>query len=245
MSFHFKANGSRGLDAAAAPPGRPGASRLMPSCGGSDGEDGFNAGPAVGGEPGGSVVVWLSSGVDAVSSMGAAGGSAVVRVQACCSGGPLTAPSVVDQTVAVEAFQVLDCEAVGGDGGHGGRGGDGGPGGRGGNGLPATRWTPGTDGGPGGDGGRGGMGSHGAPGGQGGVVEIKLHEQDAYLLMSVATARTPEVRIVGGCAGVRGRHGRGGCGGRGGMGGPAGRERADKNISEWFQSSYRAVAHQF
>ncbi|CAD7961534.1 unnamed protein product [Amoebophrya sp. A120] len=210
MSFTFASNGAKGPDALPGLPGAPGYPGMPLGFmkHGHRGHRGGDAGPAVQGQPAGGVAVWLSSGVTAQGSE-----EQVVRVQAASQAGN------VDETISVEQLQKIECQAIGGPGGHGGAGGPGGPGGDGAWGRNATRYTTGTNGGDGGDGGDGGFGSHGAPGGSGGIVQIKVHEQDAYLMMSVDRARDPSVLVVGGPGGQPGFHGPGGPGGMGGMGG--------------------------
>lgn len=81
----------------------------------------------------------------------------------------------------------IDWSARGGTGGAGGIGGDGGDGGKGRQGEDATREKPGMPGRRGGAGGDAGHGSDGRDGGNGGVVELRLKQRDAFLLMAVGT----------------------------------------------------------
>ncbi|CAD7961455.1 unnamed protein product [Amoebophrya sp. A25] len=209
MSFTFTSNGAKGPDASHGLPGADGCSgSVLVFKHGENGHRGGDAGPAFAGMPATGVVVWLSSGLDASDPQ-----NSIVRVQGACAAGK------VDETIAAESLDQVHCEAIGGPGGHGGIGGPGGRGGLGAPGAPATRYTPGSNGGDGGDGGDGGFGSHGAPGGSGGVVQIKMNEQDAYLIMSVDQARNPDFLVTGGAGGAPGRHGSGGPGGSGGLGG--------------------------
>lgn len=167
---------------------------------GGDGQRGGDAGPAVGGEDGGTIRVRLAHG----------DGLYTLRGELARGAGP---PTTIDRAGAIGLAGAIVLRALGGAGGRGGDGGIGGDGGRGRDGADATRWSSGDDGGPGGDGGAGGDATSGGAGGAGGEIVVRVADADTAALLLIEPA------IAGGRGGAPGVNGRGGAGGPGGAGG--------------------------
>uniref|UniRef100_A0A0K6S5W5 DUF7932 domain-containing protein n=1 Tax=Chromera velia CCMP2878 TaxID=1169474 RepID=A0A0K6S5W5_9ALVE len=234
-TFTFSSDGLPGEDAVDGPRGIHGRGCVLPhvftypevGCVEEPGGDGGDASEPTRGTDAGTTLLQLES---------AESGGQVQKGEVYMSGKTFdcvgTPVESCETTVKTSELGQTRLSAVGGKGGDGGRGGMGGTGGEG------QKGPPGGYGGFGGRGGNGGRGTSGADGGRGGRVEVRVHEGDEYLLMSVEGLQD-ESKVLnmarGGYGGRRGSHGQEGTGGKGGApGDTVKRKKYDPATKTWY-----------